>query len=696
VPNFYSPEPGVIGKSEVGMVVRRINNAFCSVSKAGLTKTDLVGMSDAELAGVRITSPSPDAPSGSAIGDERWTWPEKQVPGPVGKRAVSFMGLSPYPVLGMAVRRYVLAHLLFPIRRYVDLAGLRKRADYVSRIARNLGEAFGDTRLEDVEVDKLTDAFNAAMRGAPSLRSTVAMYIEEIGEHHTRGTTTDSFRRLSKRQLHALANFGAALPARPIESQENAYGKYQPLSDTYAAKAGQIWTFYLTQILPNLGHILGHALEIEQVVSRPRTRVWAGRHGPRNKSTIKRQRSKLWVETLVKYEWRTSNGEILKCLPFKAEIEFPPRSQTALMALWATVQGCLAQSLLLLTGGRVSEIESLGRDCLIANGNDLQAAATTSEQVSNPRLLGRTFKLSGLNHGVERDWPIPTKIAQAILIQQELGRLVGASEESLWVSNSRAYWMRGKLNAYHFTTAFPAAHGIEHLLDGTPPHPHRFRKTIARLAALSLSGAPMILREIFGHSDLEGTMKYILSSPEIRSELAHMAVEVQSEQARAVADGLDDAGGKGAAHLRSVRDDFFNALKVPQNERQQRRRMDEFVEAKLADESADLKMLFPGIVCTKPKAAVGACGVKDDVNASSCQATCTFFMALPSLRVGTERTIEWLISQLKQKAVGENPLLRPWYTAQLADQISIFPELKEKYRTDPRCASRLKERGLLA
>lgn len=676
------------------MVVRRINNAFSSISKAGLTKADLVVMSDAELACVRITAPSPDAPSGSAIADERWVWPEKQVPGPVSKRAVCFVGLSPYPVLGMAVRRYLLAHLLFPIRQYVDLAGLRKRADYVSRIARNIGEAFGDTRLDDVEADKLTDAFNAAMRGAASLRSTVAMYIEEIGEHHTRGTITDSFRRASKQQLHALANFSAALPARPIENAEDAYGKYQPLPDAYAAEAGQIWTFYLTQILPNLGRILRRAPEIEQVVSGPRKRVWAGRHGPRDKSTIKTQRSKLWAETLRKYEWHTSTGEILKCLPFKAEIEFPPRSQTALMALWATVQGCLAQSLLLLTGGRASEIESLGRDCLIANGNDMQAAANATELVSHPKLLSRTFKLSGLKHGDERDWPIPAKIAQAILIQQEMARLVGALENSLWVSNNRAYWMRGKLNTHHFTTTFPAAHSMEHLLDGTSAHPHRFRKTIARLAVLSLSGAPMILREIFGHSDLEGTMRYILSSPEIRSELADMAVDVQNEQARAVADGLDDAGGKGAVHLRSVRDAFFNALKVPQNERQQRRRMEDFVEAKLADESADLKVLFPGIVCTKPKTAVGACGLKDDVNASSCQATCTFFMALPSLRADTQRTIEWLISQLEQKALRENPLLKPWYTAQLADQISIFPELKEKYRADQRCAS-LKERGLL-
>ncbi|WP_243698719.1 tyrosine-type recombinase/integrase [Paracoccus alkanivorans] len=595
------------------------------------------------------------------------------------------MSLSSFPILGMAVRRYLLAHLLFPIRRYVDLAGLQKRANYVSRIASLLGEAHGDMRFRDVEIGHLTTAFNAATRNAPSLRSVVAMYLKEIGEHQRRGAIVDSFHRVSQEQLRALANSGLVLPIRPIKDQEDAYGKYQPLPDAYVAKAGRIWAFYLTEILPNLDNVLGYAPEIERVVRSPRKRVWAGRQGPRDRSTVKAQRSEMWVDFLKDYKWRASDGEVIESIPFNVENEFPPRSQASLMALWAVVQGCLMQCLLLLTGGRVSEIESLKRDCLISNDNDVQAGNNAAERFALPRLVGRTFKLSGLKCGDERDWPIPKKIAKALLIQQNLGRLVGVSEESLWVSNNRAYWMRGRINVYHFTTAFPASHGIEHLLDETYAHPHRFRKTIARLAVLSLSGAPMVLREIFGHSDLEGTMKYILSSPEIRSELADMAVEVQTEQARDVANGLDHAGGKAALHLRKVRDEFFNELRVPQNERQQRRRMEEFVEAKLADDSADLKVLFPGIVCTKPKAAVGACGLRDNVNASSCQATCAYFLALPSLRKETEQTIEWLISQLEQQKIQENPLLRPWYAAQLIDQISIFPGLKEKYRTDPRC-----------
>lgn len=675
------------------MSVQRVRTALESAFQAGLNKQNLRELSDSALRSYRITAPSEDAPLGSAVGDDCWIWPHTQVPRTKSGRSVPFSGLSAFPILGMSIRRYILAQLLFPRVKYLDIAGLKKRADYLSRIARIIGTKLGDMTLAEVSPEEFVEAFNIAMAGAPSLRVSVATYVSEMHFHDLQGTIQDSFRQITARSVNFLTEIDGALPDRPTTSQEDAYGKYLPLPDKYVAEAGRIWSFYIDEILPNLEAIFQHIPTIEQAANKPRAKVWGGRGGHLDPSTAKRRRSKAWQAVLKKHKWRSASGQLIESLPFNSDQEFLPRSQNAVFSFWSVVQGSLAQLLLLLTGARLSEIYNLSHDCLVASLNII-TNDHVAKQSRHANLKGRTFKLSGSKQGDERNWPLPERISKAIEIQQRLVGLIGTNEDSLWVSTNRAYWLRGKINLYHYTTEFPATHGIGKLLDGAPAHPHRFRKTIARLAVLSLSGAPLILQEILGHSDLETTMKYILSEPDIRSDIADLAVEIQIEQATGVAEGLDDAGGKGAVHLRSVRDTFFDNLKVPRNERQQRRRMDEFIEAKLTDDSADLKLLFPGIICTKPKAAVGACGLKDEINVSSCQATCTFFLALPSIRPETERTIEWLISELGSDKVDGNILLRPWYTAQLAEQISIFPELREKYRQDPRCIQLVKQ-GLL-
>jgi hypothetical protein len=48
-----------------------------------------------------------------------------------------------------------------------------------------------------------------------------------------------------------------------------------------------------------------------------------------------------------------------------------------------------------------------------------------------------------------------------------------------------------------------------------------------------------------------------------------------------------------------------------------------------------------------------------------------------------------LVKQIGEADIQGNPLLRPWYMAQLVDHISIFPDLKEKFAADPRCTALL-------
>jgi hypothetical protein len=259
------------------MGIRRINYAVDAACKDGLTKQDLRNLTDPELARVTITMPSADAPAGSTVGDAIWVWPKEQVPGRFGKRAINFSTLAPYPILGMAVRRYVLAQLLFPLKRYSDLAGLQKRAHYVGRIAVSIGETVGDCKLESIDFSTLRGAYNKVVQNAPSLRATVIQYLNEINAHHTRGAIPDAFTQLTQTEHERLFLVDDGLPKRPVFSQDDAYGKYQPLPDEYVAAAGKIWSFYLDEILPNLGRLLQLAQTIETKVNGPRTRVWGGR-----------------------------------------------------------------------------------------------------------------------------------------------------------------------------------------------------------------------------------------------------------------------------------------------------------------------------------------------------------------------------------------------------------------------------------
>jgi hypothetical protein len=234
-------------------------------------------------------------------------------------------------------------------------------------------------------------------------------------------------------------------------------------------------------------------------------------------------------------------------------------------------------------------------------------------------------------------------------------------------------------------TGFPRNHKLERYLDSVGAHPHRFRKTIARLAVLALVGAPMILQDIFGHSELQSLLKYILANPDIRAEIVEMAEQTSKDQAHLVAEDLDLAGGRASKVLRSERDRFFDALHVPRNERAQKRRIHEFAESVIADGSRDLKFVYPGIVCTKAKSAKGNCSSDAKmINPSACETICQFFLALGSGRPNTRLLIDWLMSELESPAIASNPLLTNLYRAQLYDQVRVYEDVKEEYLTNAR------------
>lgn len=666
------------------MPIVRNNVASAAIDRQSITREALFGLPDDRLAECVVTAPSDEAPNGSKVGDALWIWSKDQAPTSLSKRSLNFTAIDHLPMLGMELRRYMLAHMLFPLERYADIAGLRKRCLYLTRVAKLLAEVGGaDCSFHSVSADQFQAAFDMATGNLGDTRRVVGRYICELQDLGQRKVIPGYLSQVDREFIVNLSlNTLDGLPERPESHQEDDFGQWQPLPDDYVAEAGRRWVFYLEVILPQVAAIIENLPDIEAQVTGPRIRNWGGRTGDVSPAVLKSRRRGLWTNVLTGFEWKDGSGEPLGRIPFQVGAAFPPTNFTELIELFSVCQGALIQVLMLMTGGRVSEVETLRQDCLVP---------AEEGEAAIPALKGRTFKLSGLTVGDATSWPIPHRVAAAVELQQKIAAvLLSDGTNCLWVSNNRQYWLQGKIHAYHHLEVFARDHGLEPLLGGTKVHPHRFRKSVARLAVLSLTGAPLILRDIFGHADIEGTLKYILSNPSIREEMRELALDTMMDQAETVAHDLDDAGGQGADNLRKIRDGFFDKLKVPKNERAQRHRMDEFVAAQLADGAVDLKMIFPGIVCLKPKSATGLCS-KDEINTAVCRPNCHNFVALPNFKEHAERTIGYLLDELDRPEIRKNPLMGVWYKAQLKDHVDLFGDLKERFAADKRLAAALGE-----
>lgn len=81
---------------------------------------------------------------------------------------------------------------------------------------------------------------------------------------------------------------------------------------------------------------------------------------------------------------------------------------------------------------------------------------------------------------------------------------------------------------------------------------NRFRKTIARIVALSLAHAPKILMDIFGHESIEMTMNYILADPQVRVEVQEIRRQIVIMMAEKAIRNADSNGGKATISLRQT------------------------------------------------------------------------------------------------------------------------------------------------
>ena len=288
-----------------------------------------------------------------------------------------------------------------------------------------------------------------------------------------------------------------------------------------------------------------------------------------------------------------------------------------------------------------------------------------------------TYKLSPNSAGTIRDWPIHPLAASAIRQQEALASLFGVSRGGpLWVITRATVTNRKSGDeAYNIKiTRLVDAFFLEALIDKDGLHHHRYRKTVARLIALAIVGAPKVLMDFFGHKSIWMTLDYILSDPDIAAEIERVVDEmVQLNAQSAVSAG----GGHGGAAGKKLNE--FLSGRAARGEA-------ELGVSGLAEAAKVISltgkgwlMIRKGVVCTKGPHQVGPCtrgtGLPD---IARCKVDCTNRFEHSAARADADEAIQYLVSQLELNPDWQTHQAR-YFIGQLRYQLSRFDDLKSRW-----------------
>lgn len=622
----------------------------------------------------------------SRYGDPLWIFPSEWFAGEavaIGHRSLNFNVIMPdglaltsvdHCKLLSSIKRALYSFWRHPNKHSIDPSTLRAYCNHIRTMARWIiahRYQAGVRGFADLNLDDIVEMMGAITNGKKEKTfKSYGTLLRKINIQGRRGLLCDYFTALPDADTW-MSKANTALEDTSIDqTPENQATSevYLPYSDEFIAAAGRIWLFYIEELGDALINCAKRALEARKISERAA------------------------AISVANFNWKGKGGKPIKTLPFEVRLNgdfgsepeeepiesepeeeltasWPPRNFGTLLVYLTFLQTSCYSLIALPTGGRWSEIKTLEKRCVkpVINENGQ----------TEYRLNGRTFKLEADFAGAERDWPVPPEVYKATRIQERLWRLFRAPDTKyLFVSIRKS---RGRqlddMNLY--LRSFASCHGLDDLLSDRYPHTHRFRKTIARLVVLTLTGAPKILQELFGHSSITMTLHYILSCPAIRAEIENMLQETQWERAEKVVTEIDQAGGKAAVPLRKAWADFMRER--VRTEVDMRRALNEFIEEMLLG-GAELRLIFPGVVCTKPLAMNGPCiRGHGSPNPSRCQVTCEHQIQLPERRPSVRELILYILDQLRSEDVCGNVLLTSWYQRQLLDQLGIFEDISREF-----------------
>lgn len=465
-------------------------------------------------------------------------------------------------------------------------------------------------------------------------------------------------------------------------------GTFKPLPDQFVAEAG--WR--LIWIIEHLGPTI---ISCGRELIRIRRSVREGRD--MEDQAVATAMQKASTEFLCANRWMSTDGSEITRLPFDVQItrsfgpaersaafEWPPRMYVDFLRLLWILQDAHLFVFLLSTGGRISEALSLEPKCVV------------SAEPGEESVQGRTYKLVFGNSGEKREWPLPTLALKAIRQQVELSEVITAlgemkksrsrqqAPDAIWVSGNGA--KMAELPTKRMTKTVRAI-GVVDMLGAKWLNSHRFRKTLARIVALALVGAPKILMDLFGHKSIEMTLHYMTTDPQLRAEIAEVARAQTIMLAENAIHDSERNGGGGGARLRS-------AL------RQERVRLGrDFGEddvrqlaETLTDNGTTWMLVRPGVICTKSVGQSGPCNKSlGRPEPSRCRSQCGHRLEDAALRDDVDRSIEEAAIYLAEAIEQGNEIQAELWRGQVLTHLPRFDDLREKWSANPIIADLLRE-----
>lgn len=364
----------------------------------------------------------------------------------------------------------------------------------------------------------------------------------------------------------------------------------------------------------------------------------------------------------LKLRGNANRVELLGC--------WPPENVNGVRQALALIQMANATILYLSLGLRVSEMAELRRDCLrpLAKGAQLE---------------GMTFKESEQGQGSERRWPLPAIALRVLSRQQQLAELLNPGGDRLFVPAQGPANFRIDVPVANLAKSIRLLNGesVADLCEGNI-HTHRFRKSVARLVALTLVGGGQILYELFGHHDPEMTIGYMLADPELQDEIRQITREAAIVLAKEALTGAEGNGGPAAATVR----DF--AARVAPRLASEEMGVEELERAaRILSQDGRVLLVRRNVLCTKTDYQAGPCTKRAGAaDAGRCDAACGHRLELRAAHEDHVAAIEQILAEFDP----DDPFGRVWWRGQLEVHLSSFPEIAARYASDKRAIRVLK------
>jgi hypothetical protein len=402
------------------------------------------------------------------------------------------------------------------------------------------------------------------------------------------------------------------------------------------------------------------------------------------------------------------------------QVAWPPRNLAHFTGLCGVLQGAHLFLASMAMAARQSESMDLRRDCVVY-GKDGQW-----------RAIGRTFKLVQKFDGESREWELPEVVARAL---EQQARLVRLLEQMPWSEDLSAL-LNGEFNEFvgdhlwcrlgtgqtdprevprdpnKVLRKFARALNMAEEPGGQPLRTHRFRKTIARLAALAIDEAPVMLKTLFGHKDIEMTLHYILADKGLAAEIEQVVRELHMMRAKAPVEafvaqlvtgnaagtGADEGGidyaGYGGKAVARIADTVTRYREQAVASGRMRNSVDDFGADQIDDvvriltaDGTYFNVVRPGVACTKRLGEWGPCSRgKGLADRSNCQESCDHRLEEPWLRADADGCVEEALAAYERASADLELLLMSFWGEQVRRNVIRFEDLRAKWMRHPTVA----------